>query len=81
MVGDGEVAQAHQRGEQHGQRRQRRAHRGDPERGHHATTVPSQPPSNAPTGTVPHTMKRMEAFMRPSSAGGGGGGGAAAGGS
>ena len=33
-------------------------------------TVPSTPPSTPPSGSVPQTIQRMAAFMRPSSAGG-----------
>jgi hypothetical protein len=29
--------------------------------------VPSAPPSSDPSGSVPHTMNRMVAFMRPCS--------------
>ena len=32
--------------------------------------LPSTPPASAPSGMVPHTMKRTDAFIRPSSTGG-----------
>ena len=33
-------------------------------------TDPMIPPKSAPSGNVPHTTNRTEAFIRPSSAGG-----------